>query len=138
MSPFQHRVQMQRTTIPRLARVVRAQWSQGWRVQGPPVKETIGAHVAGPTEPVHPSRVNSKQALYLAPIDVVLVESLEVLRKLDVGEVGSHGRVQKIAQSSERSLGVIGVHVTVQSEDHRGIGHDAGHPDLLMEWKQEN
>lgn len=85
MSPLHHRVQTQRSTSPRLAGVVRAQWSQGCGVEGSPGKETIGAHVVGPTEPIHPTRVNSKEALYLSPVDVVLVEPLEVLRKLDVG-----------------------------------------------------
>lgn len=63
----------------------------------------------------------------LAAVGVVPVDSPEPLWELDVGKLGGHLRVQQVAESPLRGLGIVRVHVAVQSQNHRPVRHDARH-----------
>lgn len=72
-----------------------------------------------------------ENTLILAIIDVVLVDSLETLRKLNVCKNRLLGRgVVEVAEGSERRVGIVGGHVAVEGQDDGSVANGGGDSEL--------
>ena len=74
--------------------------------------------------------MNSIHMSTLATLNIILVDPMEGLRKLNEPEIWIHIRVQEITQCAKWCLWIIWVHVAVESQDYWGIGHGGRYSNL--------